>query len=76
MPVVTIPSIDRDRFWQLLEIVASPGCDVDTDTLADALDDIANGSPEEREAGIAAILAEMAKHLPPETATDIKTSRE
>jgi hypothetical protein len=68
MPVAAVPCINREQFWQLLEIVASPGCDIDTDTLADALDDIANGSPEERDAGIGVILSEMAKYLPSETA--------
>lgn len=63
------PEINAEQFWQLLEIVASPESDIDTDVLADALDMIANGSPDDREKGIESLLGEMAKHLPRERDT-------
>lgn len=58
-----IPSIDEQDFWKLLEMVASPNGDMDTELLADALNKIANGDPDDREAGIEAIHMEMAKCL-------------
>lgn len=64
MDNVAEPSITTEQFWQMLELVASPDCDADTDELAEALGMIANGSSEEREEGIRRLLAEVAQHLP------------
>lgn len=58
------PSITTEQFWQMLELVASPDCDADTDELAEALGMIANGTQEAKEEGIKRLLAEMANHLP------------
>lgn len=62
-----IPKIDGMAFWQMLELVADKNCDIDTDVLSQALDQIANGSPDEREEGIQAIKDEMARWLPDES---------
>lgn len=62
-----IPKIDGVTFWRMLELVADNDCDPDTGVLSQALDQIANGSPDEREEGIRAIKDEMARWLPDES---------
>ena len=59
------PSITTEQFWQMLELVASPDCDADTDELAEALGMITNGSESDRAEGIRRLLDEVAQHLPP-----------
>ncbi len=63
-------TLDQATLWQLLELIASPDCDIDSDLLAEALDDVINGSPADREAGIETVLREMARYLPTPRATD------
>ncbi|MCL7743718.1 hypothetical protein LV476_01965 [Guyparkeria hydrothermalis] len=48
----------------MLELVASPDCDADTDELAEALGMIANGSEEVREEGTRKLLDEVGRYLP------------
>lgn len=59
-----IQTIDKNGFWQMFEVIASPDCDIDTDVIAEALDKITNGSPQDREDGIEAIRVEISKYLP------------
>lgn len=54
-------TITQEQLWQLLELVASPDCDLDTDLLAEALDKAINGSQDGKAEGIATILGEMEK---------------
>jgi len=64
MSVSSIPVLTQDHIWQLLEFVANPSAQVNRKLLTDALDKVINGSPDDREEGIEAIHAEMARHLP------------
>lgn len=58
------PTIDENGYWQLIELIASPDCDIDTDIIAEALDKITNGSVDERKEGIQMIRREAEKYLP------------
>ena len=57
-------SITTEQFWQMLELVASPDCDADTDELAEALGMIANGSESDRVEGARRLRSEVSKYLP------------
>lgn len=57
-------AINENQLWQLLELVASPDADIDTDSLAEVLEMAVNGDGETKIAGIRKIHEQLDNNLP------------
>ena len=57
-------SLDEQNYWQLLEMVASPDADVDTDLLAECLFDIAQGNADAKISATERLVSHMREFLP------------
>lgn len=62
--MVNVSTVNEEKLWQMLELVASPDCDIDTEILASALDRLINGTKAEKEEGARQLQEEMDRCLP------------
>lgn len=57
-------SLNEENYWQLLELVASPDVELDTDLLANCLYSITEGSASEKNTSITHLIQHVREFLP------------
>lgn len=57
-------NLSEENYWQLLELVASPDCEIDTDALAECLYKIAEGGTDVKSTAIESLIASVREFLP------------
>jgi len=56
--------LSEEHYWQLLELVASPDIDLDTDSIAECLFLIANGDSSQQKESTQQLVSMIREYLP------------
>jgi predicted secreted protein len=56
--------LNEQNYWQILEMVASANCDLDTDSLSEYLYTIAEGDADEKAVATNLLINELRQYLP------------